>query len=119
MHFLLYKNRKVTHTFTMLDAAGVLIVIAAGDVVRLKIGRDSGTPLLDLGSDSASASGSTVQAANPSDVAFAPGDTGLFTAGIYSVELLVVDESETGDPPKHAEKGVCTVIETMGGEVGV
>jgi hypothetical protein len=117
--FELHRGRKVTHTFTMKDSAGANVVVAADDVVRLKIGRLGSTPILDLGSDGASANGSTVETDNPFEVVFAAADVTLLKAGVYSVEILVVDNSESGDPPKHAEWGVCTVHETMSGEVGL
>lgn len=117
--FELHRGRKVTHTFTMKDSADTNVTVADTDVVRVKIGRQGSTPILDLGSDAASGNGTTVQRANPFEVAFAAADVTLLKAGVYDVEILVVDDSESGDPPKHAEHGVCTVHETMGGDVGL
>lgn len=91
------------------------LVLAADDVVRIKIGVPGESPVLDLSSiDDAeitftAGTGDCVLKLTAAQAA----ELGV---GAHEVEVLVFDESE--DKPKHAESGVMYVFETMLGEVG-
>ena len=91
------------------------MTFSAGDVFRVKIGRDNETPLLDLDSAAASANGSSLTAANPTTLTLNEDDMTM-DAGLYSLEAAIYDLSDTAI--KHADKGTLTVIETQTGDVG-
>jgi len=97
----------------MADVNGDAVTIASGDAVRVKIGRNGETPILDLSSAAASANGSTLTAANPATLYLVQGDA-TATPGAYDLEAAVVDASES--KIKHAETGVFVLHETpLGG----
>lgn len=89
--------------------------VASNDVVRFKVGRSNETPLVDIGSNAATANGSTATAANPTVVSLEAADL-TFPAGIYDCEVSIYDTSETAI--KKAERGVFVLRESMGGTVG-
>lgn len=97
------------------EADGDNVTIAADDVVRFKVGRGNEIPLLDIGSDEATAAGSTLTAENPAALEMVAGDLS-FPAGIYDCEVSVWDKSQT--QLKKAERGVFALRESMGGNVG-
>ena len=108
-----YRRRTAAYEITITDADGVAVTFAAGDKVRVKIGRNGETPLLDLSSAAASANGSTLTAANPTQLYLAQGDAAA-TAGVYDIEASIVDSSDS--KIKHAETGVFVLHDTpLGG----
>lgn len=108
-----FRRRTGTYDLTIANAAGAEVVIAAGDAIRLKIGRAGSVPLLDLTSDAPSANGSTLTAANPSRLYLTQTDATL-APGVYDLELTVVDASDARI--KHADSGVFALHETpLGG----
>jgi hypothetical protein len=126
------KNRTRDWTLTMTDASGAAIPFAAGDVIRVKVGRGSGTPALDVSSYEA-LSGSTVVAPG-SDVnspaslpttdgvfalRVAASDTSNMETGAYDMEAILVDQSETApaNAVKHAQSFVFHLQPSLGGEV--
>lgn len=114
----LFRNRVTRETLTLTDADGAAIEFEENDVMRLKIGRAGKTPLLDLDSKAASAGGSSMTEANPSTVVFSATDTGSLKPGTYAAEVSIVDNSDSGRI-KHADTGICVVLETQGGDVGL
>jgi len=110
-----YKGRTRDFTLTVRNVDGDIVPFSSGDVMRLKIGRVGSIPLLDLDSAAVSSNGSSIQASNPSSVSLAQEDLDLLEAGIYTVEVGIVDDSDS-DKFKHAETGVFSLIETMLGE---
>ncbi len=118
MLLTVYRNRWHCFDLTVTDADGANVVFVAGDVIRVKMGRSGVTPILDMDSAAASANGSTLAAANPSRFNIVPGDTALFTAGSYDIEVSIVDDSDN-DNIKHAITGVFVVHESQLGDVGL
>lgn len=116
-HIFLRKNRWSRYTITILQSDGTNYVYEANDVIRVKIGREGSTPLLDLSSKAASANGSTVAAANPCAVSIYPDDIALLDAGVYEMEAIVVDD--TDDQPKHVNSFPVVVIDTQTGNTGL
>lgn len=109
------RRRKSTHVVTIGEADGDDVVIAANDNVRVKIARGNGTPLLEIESDQATSAGSSCTAANPTEIEFAAADL-TFPAGIYDVEVAVVDTSDA-DAILRAEKGIFILNDSPGGAV--
>lgn len=101
-------------TITIGDASGDDSVVAANDIVRVKIGRLGDTPLLEVESDTATANGSSTTAANPTVLSIEGADLS-FPAGIYEVEADILDTSES--KIKKAERGIFQLRESMGGDV--
>lgn len=112
-----YKNRTCTFTVTVRDSSNEIVTFPSGDVMRIKIGRGNATPILDLDSAQSSANGTTVEAANPSDVTLDQDDADLLQPGIYDIEAAIVDASDQSRI-KQADKGLITVVRTQGGDVG-
>ncbi len=119
-----HANRTQDFTIALFENDGSTALVLAGtDVVRVKVGRAGDTPELDLDSVAATANGSliTIDTLNPASVTLRLGQgdtTGL--KGIYDVEVLVVDDSETApaDAIKAAEYGSLSVIVSQAGDVG-
>lgn len=120
----IYRNRTRDYTVTLYEADGTTeLSLAASDVVRMKIGSDGATPLLDLDSIDATPAGSKVTftpSTGDCTVRLAQGDVNGLSPGAYDCEILVIDNSETApaDAAKHAEYGVLFVHPTMGGDLG-
>lgn len=126
MSFLIHAHNFRTRKYRveLFEADGVTPVqLEAGDVVRIKVGANGETPVLDL-----SSLGPTD---NHSAVTFTPGgnvvmltlaqkDVADLGVGAWDVEIAVVDESETQPPDaiKHAESGSLFVHPVPGGEIG-
>lgn len=110
-----YRNRTSIRTITITDADGDNVVIAETDVVRVKIGRGGEVPLLDLDGVETTSNGSGCTNANPTTLTL-DNDDMTMVAGIYDIEVMVVDDSDR-DSPKQAENGVFTVLETQLGDV--
>jgi len=113
-------GRTCDRAFTITDAAGDNVVIASGDVVRIKIGRNGETPIIDLDSNSPTVNGSSCTAANPSTVRLHQDDLNRtdFKPGIYTIEVLVIDDSDS-DIAKHAGNHVLVLEDTQQGSVAV
>jgi hypothetical protein len=111
-----YMRRSQRDTVSFYDADGALVTLAAGDHVRIKIGRPGETPLLDL---SSAGSGSTCSDANPSTVTLVEGDLipANIKPGAYDIEATIVDSTDS-NRTKHAETGVFVLHDTPGGNVG-
>lgn len=107
------RRRKSEHTVTIGEADGDDVVVSAGDNVRFKIGRGAGTPLLEIQSDAATSNGSICTAANPTTLTLGAGDL-TFPAGIYDIEAVIIDDSES-NAPKKAETGIFILEESAGG----
>lgn len=123
-----YANRTVDFTAQIKTDSGGYLQLAADDVVRVKVGR-VGAVILDLDSVAATANGSVVTVDEIGDgsathasctVRLAQGDLDGMQ-GAYSIEVLVVDNSETApaDAVKAAEIGCLTVLATQNGDVGI
>jgi hypothetical protein len=117
LNLTIYRQRGCVRTITVTESDGSNTVFAAGDVFRLKIGRDGAAPLLDLDSKAATANGSGCTAANPTTLTLDRRDVTM-PAGVYDIEALIVDDSDS-DQPKQADKGVLTVVETQAGDTGL
>ena len=109
------RARKTSFDVQVGEADGDDVTIATGDKVRVKIGRGKATPLLEFSSSNAAASGSTCTAANPTVITFEAGDMTM-KAGIYDIEVVIIDASESS-APKKCEMGVIVIAESMGGVV--
>lgn len=112
-----YKRRTATFEVTILDSAGNNVIIAATDVIRVKVGRNLEVPVLDLDSIAATTNGSTVSAANPTTIRFDQEDIN-FAPGVLDIEVGIVDDSDS-DAFKHAEEGVFNLISTQAGDIGL
>lgn len=105
------KKRTCVITVTITDANGVNVVIDSEDQIRIKIGRDTDEPILDLTSKTPTTNGTTVERANPSDVRFDQDDLD-FSVGMYDIEAAVVDDDDD-DAIKHADNGVFALLKTQ------
>lgn len=119
-----HANRTQDFTITLFENDGsTALVLTATDVVRVKVGRSGDTPDIDIDSIADTANGSrvTIDTLNPASVTLrlAQGDTASLD-GIYDIEVLVVDDSETSpaDAIKAAEYGVLSVIASQAGDIG-
>lgn len=110
-----YRNRTRTFQVSVKNAAGSEVDFD-NDVMRIKIGRDDQTPILDLDSVSGSTNGSTVSGANPTTVRLDKADLDIFPQ-ILNFEVGVVDDVDN-NTFKHAEKGVIAILPTQRGDVG-
>lgn len=109
------RNRKTVFEVRIGESDGDDVTLATGDKVRVKIGRGKSTPVLEFSSSTAASSGSTCTAANPTTITLEAGDV-TFKAGIYDIEVVVIDASES-NAPKKCEMGVFVLRESMGGVV--
>lgn len=111
-------NRTVDFTVPIKTASAGFLILGATDVVRVKVSR-SGTTILDLDSEAASANDSSVTVDQLGDgsethasvtVRFAQADLASLQ-GAYSCEVAIVDDSETApaDAFKTAERGILHV----------
>ena len=91
------------------------VTLAANDNVRVKIGRTGDTPILDIQSAAPTAGGSSCTVANPTVLTLSAADM-IFPAGIYDIEVAIVDVSQ-GSAIKKAERGILVVRDSMGGAV--
>lgn len=111
------RRRPCCFDVTINDSDGNTITIDAGDQIRVKIGRDNSTPLLDLDSIAPSPGGSVVTRTNPSHVTISPDDLGdNIAAGVWDLQVDFWDESQ--GQQYNADKGLFTLLETMLGETG-
>lgn len=112
------RGRTVAFTVALYRADGTTEeTLAAGDVVRFKVGRrNSATPLLDLDSDTHTSNLSFTAGTNDVNVTFLQTDTASLEPGAYEAEVALVDASDS-DRIKTAEQGVVHLISSMGGSV--
>ena len=106
--------RKSVHVITIGEADGDDVVVAANDIVRIKIGRLGKAPILEIASDVATAEGSICTAANPTELTLMGADLS-FQAGIYDIDATIYDTSE--GKAKKVENGVFILRESMLGDL--
>ena len=106
--------RKSVHVITIGEADGDDVVVAANDIVRIKIGRLGKAPILEIASDVATAEGSICTAANPTELTLMGADLS-FRAGIYDIDATIYDTSE--GKAKKVENGVFILRESMLGDL--
>ena len=106
--------RKCVFEVLIGEADGEDAAIASQDNVRVKIGRSTATPLLEVQSNEETANGSICTAENPTTITLMGPDLS-FPAGLYDIEVSIWDTSE--EAMKKAERGVFVLRESMGGEI--
>ena len=106
--------RKSVHVITIGEADGDDVVVAANDIVRIKIGRLGKAPILEIASDVATAEGSICTAANPTELTLMGADLS-FQTGIYDIDATIYDTSE--GKAKKVENGVFILRESMLGDL--
>lgn len=121
--FLIQHRGKRTrdYTITLYESDGTTpFLIASGDRVLVKIGRNSQEPDLELDSSAATANGSSLSITVGSAVVqmrIAENDAGALLTGAYECEAVVVDKSETaGQKVKHAQLGTFFVHPVQQGQ---
>lgn len=121
-----HRGRTCDFRFSLYDATGVPIAIAADDVVRFKLGLAlNDEPLLDLDNIELTEAGSGVTIHQPTapaeiDVRLAQDDTSELDAGLYFGELCIVDVDEVNpaNAIKSISRGRVHVRDTMTGDTG-
>lgn len=109
------KRRFSQFKILLKDANDVDVNISDGDTIRIKIGRDELTPILDFSTNDTQQPGTThCTKENPTIVTIIADDLD-FVAGIYNIEVSVWDDGDSAI--KHADKGLFSVIETQTGQV--
>lgn len=114
-----YRKRDAQYEIDMQDVNSTSFQLDTSNVIRVKIGQDGFTPLLDLVSTSPSANGSSVTknatTGNPfvlrldkDDLVFAPGN--------YDVEIIVMDSS-AGAVLTTMKKGILVLLATQAGAI--
>jgi hypothetical protein len=117
-----YMRRTRAFVTTLFESDGTTeVTLAAGDVVRFKVGANEETPTLEIGSDAATDGGSTLTytiGTGDCAITIHAGDltTAAIAPGTYDAEISVYDASET--TIKHVECGVLHVHPSQLGEVG-
>lgn len=122
------RGRTRDHSITLYETDGSTgIVLSATDVVRVKVhSGNAQTPGLELLSGESTANGSTVtvvQLTAPANVTLriAQADTTAWVLGVYEVEVIVVDDSETApaNAALHALGGLLYLTGSGGGDLGL
>ena len=114
---LAYKRRRCIFDVTLNDADGEPIVLAANDIVRVKIGRGGANPKLDLADNAATANGSTVSHANPARVTITAADLGDdIEAGTWPIEFGL-DMGSNSSETLVADVGLFILHETSLGNI--
>lgn len=119
-----YRNRTIDLLLSLYESDGSTpFVLAANDNVRVKIGRGTDSPLIEVDRDASPAGSKTTFAAGSNSVTLriAQGDTANLAAGSYDLEVLVIDDSESSPPDaaKHVQYGVFSLLPTMGGDISI
>jgi hypothetical protein len=114
-------RRTRDYTITLYESDGTTpFLLASGDRVLVKIGRNAQEPDLELDSSAPTANGSKLTLTVGSAVVqmrIAENDAGALLVGAYECEAVVVDKSEsTGQKVKHAQLGTFFVHPTQQGE---
>ena len=91
-----YQNRGQTLNMTINDADDNAITPAAGDTVRVRIGREGQTPVLTFDSSSPTANGSSVTKGATNVVRLDTSDLD-FDPGIYTLSLELLDASDANE----------------------
>ena len=112
------RGRTQYETVTLYSGGTTEFELGPSDEIRIKIGYDGATPLLDLVSNTPSALGSTVSDTNPCELRLDRADLTAMKAGVYDIEANVVDATDQDDI-KAADKGVFVLLESQGGDVGL
>ena len=116
-----HKARKLIRDITIKDGDGETVTPGVNDVVRIKVGKTTEAPLLDLDSAAASANGSTVSKNTPTSgvnrVEITQTDMGLLEPGVYSFEVSLVDNADA-QAIKHVDNQIMVVQGVMTGDVG-
>lgn len=117
-----HKNRTGDFSLSLFESDGTTeFILAAGDNVRVKIGRGEEEPVLEVDVDVSPAGSKTSFTAGTNDVTLRIGqdDTADLETGSYDMEITVVDDSETApeNAIKHVQYGVFSLAATMGGPV--
>ncbi len=122
------RGRTRDHQIVLYETDGSTgIVLAATDVLRVKIFRGNNqTPDLELFdvSDTANSSGITITqrtAPATATLRIAQGDTANLPLGVYGVDIIVVDDSETApaNAAKQAMGGLLYLTSSGGGDLGL
>ena len=109
------KRRFSQFTITITDKDDNNVTISAGDTVRVKIGRDELTPILDISSNADQVPSVThCTKTNPTTVTIIASDLD-FVAGAYNIEADVWDDGDSAI--KGVDKGTFGLIETQTGLV--
>jgi hypothetical protein len=120
IHITAYQNRDTTESLTFRDADGAFITLAAGDKVRIKVGKSGKTPLLDIFGGVAMDGGTLVTNTNPATLKLFASDLASerIKPGAYDIEAIVVDSADS-NRPKHAESGLFVLVGSQGGNTGI
>ncbi len=112
------QSRRCVFTVSIKDAAGNLVSIDTGDVVRVKLGQSGSTPRLDLDSATSSSNGSTVTATNPATITIVEEDLAdsVLKPGTWDFEVGIWDNSQSA--MLHAEFGTVVLRASGLGDVG-
>ena len=100
---------------TLRNASNDPISISPGDHIRVKIGTEQNSPILDMVGATATSNGTIFQNTNPFTIMFHRDDVALLGKGIHQMEVLVYDDSAAD--AFHAEDFQLEVRGTMGGPV--
>lgn len=111
-----YKRRSIVKVLTLKDSTGATATLGSGDKVRVKIGRNNETPIIDMTSDSATGNGSSVTATNPSTLSIKAADLTNVSVGAYDLEVAIVDASQS-NACKSVEHGSFILRDTQTGGV--
>lgn len=106
-----YRSHTSFYEITLLDANGDELSIDDTNVTRIKIGRDSHLPELDITSEAPTANGSTLTNDNPSVLRLDQDDLD-FPAGVYDIEYLILDDV-SGQLTTHVAHGIFILHETQ------
>lgn len=114
------KNRDGEFTIGLFESDGTTeFILAAGDNVRVKIGRGEEEPELEIDVDPSPGGSVTSFTAGTNDVTLklCKGDTADLETGSYDMEIVVIDDSSTNPPDaaRHVQYGVFSLDGTMGG----
>ena len=88
-----YSSRTAQALITLLDGSGNEIGVHALNRLRLKIGREGETPILDLVDGVGTPNGSYITLANPLKL-FLHQDDLTFAAGIYDMQIALLDRAD-------------------------
>ena len=89
----IFNNRDSTVQITVCDTAGNAVALAANDFLRVKIGKEQNTPVLDLKSGVPSTNGSSFPTSNPFVLTLKRADIAIFNRGIWNLEVSLFDDS--------------------------
>jgi hypothetical protein len=112
-----YRLHTSQYRLTVNDIDGNLIPIDTTNITKLKVGRDNNTPILELASNASTPNGSSITNINPLTVVLDQDDL-TFQAGIYDVELIVLDDA-TGKIATHIDHGIFVLGKTQLGGVAI